>query len=267
MADKRKIVILEDEQVLGEILLNKLISSGYDAAWETNGEDGLVRIKANMPDLVLLDIVMPKKDGYAVLEAMHADEALKNIPVVVISNSGQPVEISRILALGARDYIIKAQFRPEEVLEKVQKYLGSDATIATQAPTAAAKHEGKVWIVEDDTFLSSLSSGRLSKEGYTVRSLTDGAQALKTLEEEIPDLILLDIMMPGMNGFDVLKAIRADARTKETTVIMFSNLGQDHEIAEAKNLGANDFLVKARFTLKEVVDRINSFMEKKPKKS
>ncbi len=266
MADKKRIVLLEDERVLGEILLNKLLSSGYDASWETNGEDGLAKIKLVKPDLVLLDIVMPKKDGYQVLEAMHGDAELSNIPVVVISNSGQPVEITKILALGAKDYIIKAQFSPEEVLEKMLKYLNEAAPTKEGSPSSPIKQEGKVWIVEDDTFLSSLSSGRLAKEGYTVRSLTDGTQTIQTLNEEIPDLILLDVMMPGISGFDVLKAVRADPRAKDTVIIMFSNLGQEKEIEEARQAGADDFLVKAKFTLKEVVERVNTLIAKRRRK-
>src|SRR3989344_4170555 len=268
MAQKKKILILEDEKVLGEILLNKLLTTGYDASWETDGESGLEKMRAMKPDLILLDIVMPKKDGYEVLEEMGKDEALKNIPAVVISNSGQPVEISRILELGAKDYIIKAQFSPDEVLEKVQKFLGKKANPNEEdAPAIHGNQEGKIWIVEDDQFLSSLSSGRLAKEGYTVRIATHGAQALKLLDTETPDLVLLDIMMPGMNGFEVLKAMRADPRCKNTIIVMFSNLGQEHEIEEARKDGADDFLVKAKFTLREVVERVNTLIAKKKRKS
>ena len=245
MAQKQKILLIEDEKVLGEILLNKLLSSGYDASWETDGESGIQKMNTMKPDLVLLDIVMPKKDGYEVLEEMRKDVDLKNIPVVIISNSGQPVEISRILELGAKDYIVKAQFSPDEVLEKIRKYIGTDrASSEEDAPAVQGKREGKIWIVEDDQFLSSLSSSRLAKEGYTVTIATDGAQALKLLDTETPDLVLLDIMMPGMNGFEVLKAMRADPRSKDAVIVMFSNLGQEHEIEEARKNGADDFLVK-----------------------
>jgi len=263
MNKDKKILIIEDEQILGDILLNKLYEEGYSGFWELNGEDGLRKMREVKPDLVLLDLVMPKKDGYEVLEEMRADTELKHIPVIIISNSGQPVEIERILSLGAKDYIVKAQFSPDEVLEKIHKHLGD----ATPQPVPATKNgKGvKILIVEDDPFLISLAAGRLEKEGYTVLVASDGPQALKTLETEQPALILLDIIMPGMNGFEVLRTMKANPKTKDISVVVFSNLGQEHEIEEGKRLGADDFLVKAKFTLKEVVDKINALLKKKGK--
>lgn len=135
-------------------------------------------------------------------------------------------------------------------------------------PDEAAKKktsEVKILVVEDDPFLSSLAVGRLEKEGYKISLVTDGVQALKALEREIPDLMLLDLIMPGMSGFEVLKKIKTDPRYDAIAVIIFSNLGQEHEIEESKKLGADDFLVKVRFTLKEVVDKINALLKKKGK--
>jgi len=260
----KKILIIEDEQILGDILLNKFYAEGYKAFWELDGEAGLKKIREIKPDLVLLDLVMPKKDGYEVLGEMSKDEELKKIPVIIISNSGQPVELKRIIELGAKDYIVKAQFSPDEVFEKVRKYL--NVGDPAHGPSGQNKPLGaKIMVVEDDPFLASLTSGRLEKEGYKVFIATDGASALKMLEEDIPDAILLDIIMPGMNGFEVLKIIKSDQRYKNVAIIIFSNLGQENEIEEGKKLGADDFLVKAKFTLKEVVDKINALLKKKGK--
>lgn len=262
MQMRKKIVLMEDEKVLGEILLAKLYDAGYDAKWALDGEAGMKVIRAFTPDLVLLDIVMPKKDGYEVLEEMRKDAAMKNIPVIVISNSGQPVEIKRILGLGAKDYIIKAQFSPEEVLEKVARYIGSEGGHAEH--TASTKNVS-ILVVEDDAFLSSLVSTRLSKEGYQVTSAFDGDQAWSALQKTVPDLVLLDIIMPGMNGFEVLKKMKADEKLKNVPVIIFSNLGQASEIQEGKELGADDFLVKAKYTLREVLEKIDILLKKRGK--
>ena len=261
--DQKKILIVEDEVVLGEILLNKLKEEGFDAIWELDGEAGLAKVREWRPDLILLDIVMPKMDGYEVLEAISNDEELKKIPVVIISNSGQPVELTRILQLGAKDYIIKTEFGPDEVLAKVRKYIDSNEHVEGEVQ---AQVKGiKILIVEDDTFLSTLAADRMMKEGYTVSVAPDGMQALKLLEADIPDLMLLDIIMPGMNGFEVLKQVKENPKWKDVSIIIFSNLGQEHEIEEARKLGADDFLVKAQFTLKEVIVKMNELLKKKGK--
>ena len=119
----KKILIIEDEEILSSLLVKRLKESGYDTASAYDGEEGLKKIKEENPDLILLDIIMPKKGGFEVLEEMKKDEKMKKIPVIIISNSGQPVEVSRALDLGVKDYLIKTQFDPREVIEKVNKQL------------------------------------------------------------------------------------------------------------------------------------------------
>lgn len=257
----KKILLVEDEQILGGLISEKLGAEGYEVFWELDGEKGIQKMRAALPDLVLLDLGMPKKNGYEVLEEIEKDDLLKKIPVVIISNSGQPLELSRALKLGVKDYIIKAEFSPDDVLKKVRKYLDSGQT--TDAGPKKGTSDIKILVTEDDQFLHSLIMERLAKEGYTLLAAMDGIEALKILETELPDVLILDIVMPGINGFEVLKKVKSDPKYKNMSVIIFSNLGQEHEIEEARALGADEFLVKARFTLKEVVEKINALLKKK----
>ncbi len=119
----------------------------------------------------------------------------------------------------------------------------------------------KVLIIEDDEFLRSLTAKRLEKEGYAVEVGVDGESGVAQAESKKPDLILLDLLLPGLDGFEVLKRVRANDALKETPVIIFSNLGQKEDIERAKGLGANDFLIKANFTLDDVVGKIKSFLK------
>jgi CheY-like chemotaxis protein len=107
-------------------LQRKLSREGYEVFVARDGEEGLKKMREMdpKPDLVLLDIIMPKMGGFEVMEEMKKDESLKNIPVIVISNSGQPVELDRAKKLGAKDWLIKTEFDPNEVLEKVKKQIG-----------------------------------------------------------------------------------------------------------------------------------------------
>ncbi|MBU1292352.1 response regulator [Patescibacteria group bacterium] len=119
----KKIIIIEDEETLSNLLQRKLIQKGYQVEVAKDGQEGLERIKANKPDLILLDIVMPKMGGFELMEKVRLDEELKKIPIIIISNSGQPVELDRAKELGVRDWLIKTNFDPQEVVDKVKKQL------------------------------------------------------------------------------------------------------------------------------------------------
>lgn len=119
---------MEDEEILSDLLEKKLKEVGYDVSVSSNGAEGLELLKKIKPDLLLLDIIMPGKDGFEVMEEMNSSEefSLKRIPVIIISNSGQPVEIDRAIALGVKDYLIKVKFDPQEAVAKVQKQFAAD---------------------------------------------------------------------------------------------------------------------------------------------
>ncbi len=120
----KKILIIEDEKIISDLLDKKLTREGYRVTITTNGINGLVKMRKDRPDIILLDIIMPKMGGFEVMEEMNKDKTLKDIPVIVISNSGQPVEIDRVKKMGAKDWLVKTEFDPQEVLEKVKKQIG-----------------------------------------------------------------------------------------------------------------------------------------------
>lgn len=120
----KKILIIEDEEVLLDLLSRKLSQEGYSVYLARDGKEGLEKLRSLKPDLVLLDIIMPKLDGFGVMKEMAKDEELKKIPIVIVSNSGQPVELEKAKKLGARDWLIKTDFDPQEVIEKVKKQIG-----------------------------------------------------------------------------------------------------------------------------------------------
>jgi two-component system alkaline phosphatase synthesis response regulator PhoP len=120
----KKILIVEDEEILLDLLRKKLINQGYSVVVARDGEEGLRIMREEKPDLVLLDIIMPKLGGFEVMEEMQKDNKLKNIPIIIVSNSGQPVEIEKARELGAKDWLIKTEFDPQEVVEKVIKQIG-----------------------------------------------------------------------------------------------------------------------------------------------
>ncbi len=118
-----------------------------------------------------------------------------------------------------------------------------------------------ILIVEDDDFLRSLAVTKLEKEGLTVSMAANGQSALDALKSGTPDLIILDLMLPIMSGFDVLKVIKSDEATKNIKIIVFSNLGEQGDIKTCLDLGVSDYLVKANFTLDELVEKIKGLLK------
>jgi len=118
----------------------------------------------------------------------------------------------------------------------------------------------KVLSVEDDKFLSSLVARKLSAAGYEMSHASKGEEALKMVKEQKPSLVLLDILLPEMSGFEVLEKIKADPETKNIPVILFSNLGQKEDIDKGLKLGAEKFIVKATVVLDDIVNEIESVL-------
>lgn len=118
-----KILVVEDEEFLVRALKDNLESEGCIVDTAANGDEAIDRIKKQKPDIILLDLLMPKKDGFYVLEEVKKNPEWKLIPVIVLSNLGGDAEIKRALAMGASDYFVKSQHPIEEVIEKVKSYL------------------------------------------------------------------------------------------------------------------------------------------------
>ncbi len=120
----------------------------------------------------------------------------------------------------------------------------------------------QILIVEDDKFLRELIAKKLIKEGYEVEEAIDGEDGVRKAKKIMPDLILLDLILPGIDGFEVLKRIKEDEKTASIPVVILSNLGQKDEIEKGLNLGAVDFLIKAHFTPEEIVEKIKLVLAK-----
>lgn len=257
---KKKILVIEDDSFFADVLKNKLESQGCEVQVASDGLEGFNKIEEMKPDLVLLDILLPSMNGYEVLEKKKEEESIKDIPVIVISNSGQPVEIERVLELGAEDYLIKAQFGPNEVMSKVTSCLGD---LQNDEIEDISLKDKKIFIVEDDDFLSTLLKEKFHMEKAEVTHVTNGEELLNSIESYKPDIFLLDIVLPRMDGYEILDAIKNNDKVRDVPVIMLSNLGQERDMEKGKEKGAEKFLVKALFSLDQIVAEVKKTLQTK----
>lgn len=119
----KKILLIEDDQVLASIYMTKFKQMNYDCTLAIDGEDGLAVARSLLPDIILLDIILPKKDGFGVLKELKNSSATKKIPVILLTNLGQESDIAKGSELGAESYMLKANTTPTQVIEGVENIL------------------------------------------------------------------------------------------------------------------------------------------------
>ena len=120
----KKILVVEDDRFLRELITQKLLREGYEVNEAVDGEEGVEKTKEIKPDVILMDLILPGIDGFEAISKIKENSELENIPIVILSNLGQRDDVERGLKLGAVDFLIKAHFTPGEIIEKIEKVLG-----------------------------------------------------------------------------------------------------------------------------------------------
>ncbi|MHB8619349.1 MAG: response regulator [Chloroflexota bacterium] len=235
------ILVVEDERQAAELLALHLTRAGYDVYRATTAEEALVIVEQVHPFAVTLDILMPGRDGWDILATLKSDPATRDIPVVIVS-----IDDNRELgfALGATDYLVKPI--DKEALLRTLSNLDDGGWKKKPTPL--------VLVVDDDPLARDLLSSLLAAAPYRVALAEDGAHALRLVHSQPPDVMLLDLMMPGMSGLEVVRELRGSPDTrglpivictaKELTVEERQELrGQVQSIVQ-KGSGLNDLLVE-----------------------
>ena len=187
------VLIVDDEKATHDLLERELAGAGYHLLHAAGGREGLKLAKQARPDVITLDIIMPDLDGWSVLKALKADPELCDIPVVLVTimRDRDPG-----FALGAADYLTKPLDR-EMLMRVVGRHVHGDG-------------RAQVLVVDDDPKTRDMLRRTLQKAGCTVAEAANGSEAIEALERATPGLVLLDLMMPGMDGFEVLERLQGE---------------------------------------------------------
>ena len=232
------ILIIDDDPTIHDIVRRFLAKQGFDVRSATSGAEGLRLAKEIHPEAITLDVMMPGMDGWAVLTALKADPEIANIPVIVMTivddkNLGY--------ALGASDYLLKPIDRQQltAVLQKYQLDQSSDS----------------IMVVEDDTATREMMRRQLEKGGWQVTEAGNGRKALETIEAAPPGMIILDLMMPEMDGFEFVHQLRQQPQWRSIPVIVLTA----KELTEADRQQLNGYV--ERIFEKGSYDRQTLFTE------
>ncbi|OGZ34906.1 MAG: hypothetical protein A3A94_00975 [Candidatus Portnoybacteria bacterium RIFCSPLOWO2_01_FULL_43_11] len=252
----KKILIIEDEQNLLEMYRVRFEKAGYEVFAVNNGQPGVEIAQKEKPDLILLDILMPSQDGYEVIQILKKDPKTKGIPILVFSNLAQPEEIKKGLKLGADDYVIKTDLTPTELTDKVERMI-------SRAKSPLEKLKKRVLIIEYEVKISQFYKEKLIKEDFEVEIANSGSLGLKLASHGDFDIILLNMAMPIMDGYGILKELKEDLRTKRTPVLAFSDAAGDQEISKAIEMGAEDYFLKSKISPEAVMEEVKKILKSK----
>jgi len=251
------VLVVDDDSFNRILLTTNLEEEGYTVEAAENGRQGLEVLRAQPIDLVLLDLLMPEMDGFEVLKWMKAESTLQHIPVIVISGEEDMESVIRCIEMGAMDYLPKP-FDPVLLRTRVKNALLATKRLHDQGQELS----GTVLVVDDDTFNRTLLSTSLEEEGYSVEMAENGRQAIEMLHEQPFDAVLLDLLMPEMDGFQVLKLMKADSRLQHIPVIVVSGEEDMESVVRCIEMGAEDYLPKP-FDPVLLRARIGACLEKK----
>ena len=218
-SDVRPVLVIEDDPVASSLIERILTKEGYRVIKAANGVEGIKLAKEHDPFVITLDVMMPEKDGWSVLTEMKENKVLKEIPVIIISVLDN-LDIG--YALGAKGYFTKP-VQKEQLLNTIE------SCIPTQAIST-----GHVLIVDDEKDARDILSKMLTKRGWKSETAKNGKEALDHVREHKPSLILLDLMMPVMDGFTFMKNIRKDEELRKIPVVVVT--ARDLSVKEAKEL-------------------------------
>jgi len=234
------ILVIDDDPEACEIIERNLMKDGFNVVTATSGEQGLRFAHELQPDAITLDVMMPDMDGWSVLRALKADPVLRNIPVIMLSMID---DRKRGYSLGAVDYLTKPVDR-EHLHKALSRYYRADESSG-------------VLVVEDDAENRELMARTLEKSGWEVSEAGNGQEALDMLPSLEPRLILLDLMMPVMDGFGFLAALRAKPEWQHIPVIVITAKDLTREDHQRLNGMVDEVIEKNAYTREDLLERMS----------
>jgi CheY-like chemotaxis protein len=242
-AGRRPVLVVDDDADSRDLLQRMLEGEGFDVIVAASGEEGIDLARQYNPILMTLDVMMPGMDGWAVLQAMKADPELAHIPVMMVSIAGDK---DLGYTLGAVECLSKPVDR-EQLRKLVTQY-------------ALPSGGGRALVVDDDEGIRSLFKRSLEGDGWTVDEAENGAVALEAAARHTPDLILLDLMMPVMDGFEFVLNYRQREGCRDTPIIVVTAKDLDQHDRDLLNGGVERVVQKGGMTRSNLVQEVRELV-------
>jgi signal transduction histidine kinase/CheY-like chemotaxis protein len=237
------VLVIDDDATARELMTTYLVQQGFSVVTESTGVAGLKRARELHPAAIMLDIIMPDIDGWTVIAAIKGDPALADIPVIIVSIVD---EARRGIALGAAGYLTKP-------IEK-------EKLLAVLSAFHSGGRPGSVLVVEDDGEQREIMHSILTTQGWIVSEAANGRLALEALKAGLPDVILLDLMMPEMDGFQVVAELQANPAWRQIPVVVVTSLDLTARDRERLNRGVEHIVIKNASSQRELLTYVGDLL-------
>ncbi|MBZ2207054.1 EAL domain-containing protein [Massilia soli] len=234
-----RILIIEDNPTNMELMVYLLNAFGFTPLTASDGIGGIEAARETLPDLIICDVHLPRLDGYGVVAQLKQDPALRHIPVLAVTALAMVGDRERLLEAGFDGYIAKP-IEPDTFVVQLEEFL---APQPAPAPTVSAG-QATILIVDDHVLNREFLRTLLGYGGHLLMEAASGAEALRLVRERKPDLVISDVLMPGMDGYELVGRLRADPDTADLPVIFYTALYREREAARLADCGVRWVLPK-----------------------
>ena len=262
--NKKILVLVIDDDVKILNLIEKILKgTEFDVLKAYDGYDGIQIAKKHKPSIILLDIIMPKLDGFMICGALKRNVNTKNIPVIFMTGIKSKEHIQKAIKVGASDYIAKP-FVPSDLLTKLRKIMESKEPLRfkNSKEKKEIKVELKILVVSDSQIMRNILINSVKKAGYSnVKEAKNGKDALSRLMMGYFNFLITDWDMPLMDGIELTKAIRSDEKLKNIPVIMVTSKYKNKDILKVKNAGVNGY-ISTKYDASTLKDKIPEILRR-----
>ena len=231
--EKRTVLYVDDSPVMHHFVKTALKDSGYNLIEANDGAEGYEKYCEHLPNIIVTDIEMPNMNGLELCKKIKENNEGRFIPIVILSSKSQPIDIDTAFNYGADDYLVKP-VSPENLTEKIKDYFG----------VLDRKKRNKILVVDDSKVSAEMITHALMKNAHNVIMTSNPEDAYNIAIEQHPEIVITDVEMPGMNGYDLVKMIRENPSTKETSFIMMSSRDRKSDIKKSEKLGVSRYFIK-----------------------
>ncbi|OGS28033.1 MAG: hypothetical protein A2297_02090 [Elusimicrobia bacterium RIFOXYB2_FULL_48_7] len=258
----KKILLIEDDKDVIEATKAVLRLHDYDVLVATSGEKGVELAQKEIPNLIILDLSLPGgMSGYAVCEKIKVNPKTKNIPILILTGRNVMADIEMALEKGADWYVTKP-YDIKHLLKHVESLILKYENKLKEKPRPSGSGKSnRILVVDDDQDAVDTTRETLEYGGYDVICANDGEKGLELARSEQPDMVVLDIMMSGMNGFIVCAKLKADPETKHIPVLMLTAKDLGEDVEKALEMGA-DWYVTKPYDIQYLLRNVKKLLER-----